>query len=107
MIVAFLLQAVAGPQLPAPLRPRSDKPCPVQVDTADVVVCGRQDDRYRLPRTAALPERQLVPKAELRLGSAAVAAETEAAGLPGGISVNRLMFRLKVPFGAKRKPADR
>lgn len=104
MLLLLLAQAVAGPRLPAPPRPRSDKPCPIVTDSTDVVVCGRTDDRYRLrPLPQALDE-QLVPKAEMRIGNTALAAETEQAMLAGGQQSKRLMVRWKVPLGRKKQP---
>ena len=104
MIALLLAQAVAGPFLPAPPRPKSDAPCPVAVDTTDVVVCGRMDDRYRLPRLPVTAERQTLPKAEMRIGTAALAAEAEQATLAGGQQSQRLMMRLKLPIGRKKRP---
>ena len=103
MLVALMLvQAVSGPQLPAAPRPRSDAPCPI-TDTTEVVVCGRATDRFRLRRLPAEAERLGLPKAELRLGRAALAAEAEQATLAGGVQSQRLMLRLKLPFGGKGK----
>ena len=100
----LLAQAVAGPFLPAAPRPASDKPCPIATDTSDVIVCGRTDDRFRLPRLALEAERPALPKAEVRLGSAALAAEAEQATLANGAQSQRLMMRLKMPFGGKKRP---
>ena len=104
MMIALVLvaQAVAGPQLPAPSRPRSDAPCPVVNDSDDVVVCGRSNDRYRLKPLPQGVERQGLPKAELNLGSAALAAEAEQAALAGGQQSQRLMVRLTLPLGRKK-----
>lgn len=102
MILPMMIQAVAGPFLPAAPRPRSDAPCPVVTGTSDVVVCGRADDRYRLRTLPLDPERQALPRAEVRLGNAALAAEAEQATLAGGQQSQRLMFRLKIPVGKKR-----
>ena len=102
MLLPLIAQAVAGPMLPAPPRPRSDAPCPVTA-TTDVVVCGRADDRYRLPRLPAEEEQAAIPKAEVRIGDAKLAAEAEQATLAGGQQSQRLMMRLKIPFGAKKR----
>ena len=104
MIALLLAQAVAGPFLPASPRPKSDAPCPVVLDTSDVVVCGRTDDRYRLPRLPMAVERQTLPKAETRIGAVGLAAEAEQATLAGGQQSQRLMMRLKLPIGGKKRP---
>ena len=104
MIVLLFVQAVAGPFLPAAPRPASDAPCPIAADSADIVVCGRTDQRFRLPRVPAAEDRLALPKAQLRLGPAALAAEAEQATLAGGAQSQRLMMRLKIPFGGKKRP---
>ena len=104
MLLLLLAQAVAGLQLPAPPRPRSDAPCPISADTSDVVVCGRADDRYRLRRLPEEVRRGGLPKAEMRIGSAALAAEVEGATLADGQQSQRLMVRLKLPLGRKKPP---
>ena len=104
MIPLLLAQAVAGPFLPAAPRPASDKPCPIAIDSTDVVVCARNQAGFRLRPVAPLPEKQLLPKAELRIGSAALAAEAEQATLAGGQQSQRLMMRLKLPLGRKKRP---
>lgn len=96
-----LLQAVSGPVLPLPPRPRSDAPCPI-VNTADVVVCARPGDAYRLRPLPDRAEEPAIPKAEVRIGNTALAAETEQATLAGGQQSKRLMLRWKVPLGGKR-----
>lgn len=106
MLILFLAQAVAGPVLPATPRPRRDMPCPVDADTDDVIVCARDPDAYRLHPVPERFRRGGLPEARIHLGSTALAAETEAAGLPGGVPINRIMFRLKIPLGAKRGRAD-
>ena len=106
ILLTLFAQAVAGPMLPAPPRPRSDAPCPVDADSSDVIVCARDPDAYRLHPVPARFQRDGLPKAELRLGNMALAAETEAAGLPGGVPSNRIMLRLRIPLGGKRRQAD-
>ncbi len=103
MLLLLLTQAVAGPFLPVAPRPTPDRPCPVATDTADVVVCGRANDRFRLPRLPVAEDRQTLPKAATRLGSAVLAAEAEQATLAGGAQSQRLMIRLKTPFGGKKR----
>lgn len=103
MILLALAQAVAGPVLPPPARPRSARPCPAVADTADVVVCAPDQAGYRLRAPPPPPERQALPMAAVKIGTTTLSAEGEAAGLPGGISFNRAMVRLKVPLGRKRR----
>lgn len=101
-IALLLTQAVAGPVLPAPVRPRIGGSCPADAAPGDVVVCARDPDQYRLkPLPAGGPADPALPKAEIGLGRTKLAAEAEAAGLPGGIPVNRLMVRWKIPLGGK------
>ena len=105
MIAAFVFaQAVAGPYLPALPRPRLDAPCPVAAESGDVVVCGRNDDHYRLHPLPEQAQRDGLPKAEVRIGNAKLAAEAEQATLAGGQQSPRMMVRLKMPFGGKKRP---
>lgn len=105
MLLLLLAQAVAGPRLPAPPRPRSDKPCPIVIDSTDVVVCARDQESFRLHPAPTAPEREGLPKAQVRIGDVAVAAEGEAVGLPLGYFTNRAMVRLRIPIGGKKKKA--
>lgn len=98
-----MTQAVAGPHLPAPPRPRSDKPCPVSAEPGDVVVCARSQDAYRLKPLPSAPDEPVIPKAEFGLGATRVAAETEQTQLAGGAQSKRLMVRFKIPIGRKAK----
>jgi hypothetical protein len=102
VIFALLAQAMAGPHLPAPPRPRSDAPCPVG-EAGDVVVCARNQDAYRLKPLPPRADEPALPKAEFGLGAARVAAETEQAQLAGGAQSKRLMIRWKLPLGRKAK----
>ncbi len=104
LMTLVFVQAVAGPFLPAAPRPRSDKPCPVVAGSTDVVVCGRNDDRYRLRTMPQEEERLAIPKAETHIGNTALAAETEQVMLAGGQQSKRLMVRWKVPLGRKKQP---
>jgi hypothetical protein len=99
MIPLLLLQAVAGPFLPAAPRPRSDKPCPVGVDPSEIVVCARDPEIFRLRPLPGDPPREGLPRAAVRVGDATLAAEAEQATLAGGAQSQRLMFRLKLPVG--------
>lgn len=108
MLFFLLVQAVAGPVLPAPRRPRSDKPCPVVANSADVVVCGRTDEPYRLRKLPTGVERaDGLPKAEVGVfGNAKLAAEAERGADAQGGPINRAMVRLKIPLGGSKKQAS-
>ncbi len=106
MIAALMLQAVsppAGQAAPVVLDlHQSDvtETCAPN-DTDDILVCGERDtgDRYRLkPLDAARFEPHHL-KAETNLtGNLKGAAEAESAGIGPGVTSNRIMFRLKLPF---------
>ena len=98
----FLLQAVAGPQLPPELRKRvarATMPCPVQTDPyGEIVVCARPTDQ----RPAKLPQPVQPPPFDplsFRLpggGKGNVhAIRTE---LPGAVGQGGAVT-LKMPFG--------
>uniref|UniRef100_UPI00157659C6 hypothetical protein n=1 Tax=Sphingomonas bacterium TaxID=1895847 RepID=UPI00157659C6 len=57
----------------------------------------------RPTRAEGAPAGPALPRAEIGLGGGKLAAEAEAAGLPGGIPVNRLMLRWRIPLGRKPK----
>ncbi len=98
MLTLFLAQAVAGPNLPAPPRPRSDAPCPV-ASGDEVVVCGRADDRYRLRPLPAGADKPAIPKAEIGLGHGTrLGVEAEQGQDAQGGPINRAMVRLKIRF---------
>ena len=94
-----VLQVVAGPVLPAARPRRADAPCPVaQAASDEVVVCGRDDDRYRLKPLPPRPDKPPIPRAAMALpGGGKAAAEVEQ-GSVGGVPSNRLMLRLSRPF---------
>lgn len=102
MLILVLVQAVAGPVLPAVPRPRLARPCPVAT-SGDVVVCARDQESFRLHAAPPVAERERVPKAQVRIGDVTVAAEGEAAGLPLGYFTNRAMMRVRIPLGGKKK----
>ena len=94
-----MLQVVAGPVLPVARPRRSDAPCPVAQAAGDeVIVCGRNDDRYRLKPLPPRPEAPLIPEAAMVLpGGGKATAEVEQ-GSVGGVASNRVMLRLSKPF---------
>lgn len=101
--VLLLAQAVAGPVLPMPPRPRKGARCPVSSDPGDVVVCARDNDAYRLNPLPPRYDSPALPKAELGIGNNKLAAEAEHATLAGGAQSQRLMIRLKIPLGGNMR----
>ncbi|WP_419809622.1 hypothetical protein [Sphingomonas sp.] len=99
MPVVILVQAVAGPFLPAPSRPRGDAPCPPPSADGEVVVCARDQERYRLRTPPTVDGRDGPPRAAVRVfGDAKLGAEAEQGRDAQGGPINRIMVRLKVPF---------
>ncbi|MGU3391986.1 hypothetical protein [Sphingomonas sp. M1A8_2b] len=105
MLMALLLQSVAGPPVPRELRkptPRVALPCPVTQAGEDIVVCARPTDQ----RLARLPEPIQPPRGDplsFRLpggGKGNVhAIRTELPGARGqGVAVT-----LKIPFGRGKR----
>lgn len=96
-LLLIALQAVAGPALDDPRLHAVPRQCALGED-GEVTVCARRADPYRIPR---LPDRyaeSAPPKAETTvLGNAKVGVEVEQ-GSVGGVSSNRAMARLKIPF---------
>lgn len=97
----LILQAVAGPALPAPrpVKPRPVVPtCIPSTDPNDITVCARTDEPYRLKKLPAGMERdEALPKAQIGVAGGTLAVEGEQAEV-GGIPSRRAMVRFKVPF---------
>lgn len=103
LAMMMAVQAVAGPPVPADLRPAMPKPaltarCDMSDTGGDVVVCGRARDADRLrpvddTRYAATPIR-----ARTTIGKVGVSAEAEQGTLPTGQTSPRAMLKLKLPF---------
>lgn len=96
----ILMQAAAESLLRVDLKPLSLEPtCRSGADDGEIVVCGERDDRrHRLnaPSDARFDESG---RAEIRVSDDAVASiEGESAGLASGITVSRLMARLRIAF---------
>lgn len=73
---------------------------PSPIDTTEILVCGRRDanNRYRLkPLDTARYEPNRRAETTL-VGNLKGAAETEQKELAPGVTSNRIMFRLKLPF---------
>lgn len=96
----MLVQTTAEPPLRIDLKPLLAEPvCNRDAAEGEIVVCGeRDDDRYRLN---AAPERRFdeAGRAQVRLSDhATLSAEGESAALGSGITVPRLMARLRIAF---------
>ena len=105
MAMALAMQAaqVAGPAVPAELRP-APTPAPAARcgdpdDDGDIVVCarGRDADRLRPVDDRAYARRPLRAETGV-VGKLRMAAEAEQGVLPNGQSAPRAMVRLKLPF---------
>ena len=104
LLMMFLQNMTPTANLPAPpVLPLgvigADKPC-ASTNSNDIIVCGRRDinQRYRLPQ---LDTDRFEPnrRAETSLiGNVRGAAEVESKEIGPGITSNRVMFRLKLPF---------
>ena len=96
----MLVQTAAEPPLRVDLKPLSPEPtCRSGPDDGEIVVCGERDQRrYRL--NAAFDQRfEPSGRAKMRVSDDATAAvEAEGAALASGITVSRLMARLKIVF---------
>lgn len=100
LALLMLVQATAEPPLRIDLKPLMPDPtCRRDAGEGEIVVCGERDDgRYRLP---ALPDRRFdeTRRAQVRLSdTTTLSAEGESAGLAGGVTVPRLMARLRITF---------
>lgn len=96
----MLVQTTVEPPLRIDLKPLLPEPsCHRSAGEGEIVVCGERDDgRYRLH---AAPERRFEEsgRAQLRLSDrATLSAEGESAGLAGGVTIPRLMARLRIGF---------
>lgn len=105
LTVLLLIQGVTGPILPPPRRPAVAGACPVG-DPGDVVVCARDPDAYRLKPLPPHPDQPALPEAAVQIGDTRLKAEAEQVGLEGGAQSQRMMLRLAIPIGGrKRTPA--
>ncbi len=99
LLSVMLMQAAVDPPPRFVLKPLlAPSTCGAATDD-EILVCGdRGDRRYRL--NVKLDHRYDDPaRAETRLfGDAKASVETESAALAGGVTVPRLMVRLKIPF---------
>lgn len=95
----LLVQAGTEPPTRIDLTPLSPEPrCGKAEGDGEIVVCGERDSRrYRLnapPAPTNGPAR-----ADMRVfGDAKASVEGESAALGSGITIPRLMVRLKIPF---------
>lgn len=103
LVVLMAMQAaVAGPPLPAELKPAKpaapSTPCGETDGRGEIIVCGRAKDAYRLPRIDQDRYAERPVRAETGIGRARVGVEAEQGTLPNGQSSPRAMLRLKLPF---------
>ncbi len=102
LMMAMQTAQVAGPPLPAELRPVKPLPVETPCDQPDadgtIVVCARRSDADRL--AAVDPDRyaQKPIRAATRIGNVRLSGEAEQGVLPNGMSSPRAMIRLKMPF---------
>ena len=104
MSLVVLAQAVAGPVLPAPRKPATNRHCPPGDSGDEVIVCGRSSEADRLRPIPDYGEKGGLPRAAVAVpGVGTASAEVEQAGVSGFPS-NRIMMRLKIPLpGSSRK----
>ena len=99
-LVAALLMQAAVPEIDFDLRevPPPGKCEPGRAD--EIVVCGRSDtERQRLPPLPDAKYAEAPPKAETKLfGDVVGSAVMESEGLAGGVTSDRIMVRMKIPF---------
>lgn len=94
---------IAGPPLPAEMRPARPapvaRPCGELDEKGDIVICGRSQDGNRIGRID--PDRYAGKPVRAEtgvIGQLRVAAEAEQGTLPNGQTSPRAMVRLKLPF---------
>ncbi|MCP3735999.1 5'-nucleotidase [Sphingomonas sp. RP10(2022)] len=102
LAIVMAVQAMAGPPVPADLRPAKPAlpavPCGETDARGDIVVCARARNADRLPRLDADRYAQQPIRAATGIGKVRVSAEAEQGTLPNGQSSPRAMLRLKLPF---------
>ncbi len=109
MFAMLLLQAVAGPPLPADLRKpvaRASTPCvPNTADGGEIVVCGHPTDQ----RLAKLPERYVKPRGDPMTfqlpGGGTGNVHAVQTTLPGATG-SGLVVALKIPLGTRTPPSQ-
>lgn len=101
-VIMAMQAAVAGPPVPADLRP--SRPATVsprcgEPDAAgDIVVCARNPDGNRIGRLDPDAYKEKPIRATGKVGKGTLSAEAEQGSLPSGQSAPRAMLRLKLPF---------
>ncbi len=103
LAMMMAMQAVAGPPVPAELRPVKARPavaapCGVPDDSGDIVVCARDKDADRLRAVDDTRYAEKPIRARTTIGKVGVAAEAEQGVLPNGQSSPRAMLKFKLPF---------
>lgn len=101
-VVALLLLQATSTIVPAPsmdqrlLHPVPPTTC--NPSPTEIVVCGKDIDSYRLPKTGPSPDVTALPKAEWRLfGNAKMTAHGSERTV-GGFSAPAAMATISVPF---------
>ncbi|MEH3157841.1 MAG: 5'-nucleotidase [Sphingomonas taxi] len=103
LVMMMAMQAaVAGPSLPAELRPAKPaapaRPCGETDAQGEIVVCGRDREADRLRPVDPNRYAEKPIRATTHIGKVAAAAEVEQGGLPDGRSAPRAMLHFKLPF---------
>lgn len=106
LAMMMAIQAVAGPPLPADMRPVKPAPAPdapkVACGEADasgaIVICGRPVDADRLRAVDATRYAEKPIRARTTIGKVAVSGEAEQGTLPNGMSSPRAMVKFRMPF---------
>ena len=106
LAMMMAMQAVAGPPLPADMRPVKPAPAPDAPKAtcgepdADgtIVICGRPVNANRLRPVDETRYAEKPIRARTTIGKVGVSGEAEQGSLPNGMSSPRAMVKLKVPF---------
>ena len=104
LAVMMALQSlpVAGPPLPADMRPVAPAtaavPCGTEDARGDIVVCGRDRTADRLPRLDPTRYAERPIRARTTIGTVDMAAQDEQGTMPDGKSAPRAMLHFKTKF---------
>jgi hypothetical protein len=102
-VALLLLQAATAVAPPAPApddRLLHPVPPPAHCDrsSTDIVVCAKDQDTYRLPKTGPEIDEPLLPKAEWKIFGNAKASVGTSQRNVGGFPSNAVMATIKIPF---------
>lgn len=106
LVMMMAMQAVAGPPLPAEMRPARPAPAPDAATVAcgqpdadgTIVICARPVDADRLRPVDPARYAETPIRARTTIGKVAVSGEAEQGALPNGMSSPRATVKFKVPF---------